>query len=200
MTSVLGTPVNMKCHESLLYVAAGTHVVAIDLRTMQKVSTLAVSKSRLCSFEILPLKSSLCTGEDDRAILWDIRKNQAKAKTDPVAELDGHIGPVIHLHMDPQKIVTGTQKDVNINTWEAGTGNFTNSLTCCTPEEVGPCLGCSAIAVDGYRIVTAANGKEGGLLRFRDFKNASCPVSVHGDEQSSKFWDPPESLYSENDD
>ncbi|XP_027923055.1 general transcriptional corepressor TUP1-like isoform X5 [Vigna unguiculata] len=37
MTSVPGTPVNMKCHESLLYVAAGSSVTAVDLRTMQKV-------------------------------------------------------------------------------------------------------------------------------------------------------------------
>lgn len=66
MTSVLGAPVNMKCYESLVYVASGSHVVAIDLRTMQKVSTLAISKSRLCSFDIMPSKSSFCTGEDDR--------------------------------------------------------------------------------------------------------------------------------------
>ena len=37
MTSVLSTPVGMKCDESLLYVAAGSSVATIDLRTMQSV-------------------------------------------------------------------------------------------------------------------------------------------------------------------
>ncbi|KAK4778400.1 hypothetical protein SAY87_018587 [Trapa incisa] len=199
MTSVAGTPVNMKCHESLLYIASGSHVIAIDLRTMQKVSTLATSKSRICSFDIMPSKSSFCTGEDDKALLWDIRKNQARMKTDPITELDRHVGPVIHLHMDSYKIVTGTQEDVNVNIWEAGTGFFSNSLSCCSPEEVGPCFGCSALAVDKYRIITAAYGKECGLLRLWDFKNAICPVSLYEDEHSSKFWGP-QSSYSDDDD
>lgn len=134
-----------------------------------------------------------------RAILWDIRKNQARVKPDVIAELDRHIGPVIHLHMDSQKRVTGTREDVNINIWEAGTGNFSNSLTCCSPAEVGCCFGCSALAADGYRIVTAAHGEEGGLIRFQDFKNASCLASVNEVEHSSKFWDPLSS-YSEDDD
>lgn len=130
-------------------------------------------------------------------MLWDIRKNQARAKADPIAELDRHMGPVVRLHMDSYKIVTGTREDVSVNIWEAGTGNFSNSLTTCSPdEEVRPCFGCSALAVDGCRIVTAAYGEEGGPLRFWDFRNASCPVSVREDEPSSKFWGP-ESSYSE---
>lgn len=57
-----GAPVGLKCHESLLYVAAGSSVVVIDLRTMQKVVTAAVYPPNLCSFEILPSKSLICTG------------------------------------------------------------------------------------------------------------------------------------------
>lgn len=66
MTSLPGVPVNMKCHESLLYVAAGSSVVAIDLRTMQKVLTAAICQSKLYSFEALPSESLICTGTDGR--------------------------------------------------------------------------------------------------------------------------------------
>lgn len=66
MTSIPGSPVNMKCHESLLYVAAGSSVVAIDLRTMQKVITAAICGSKFYSFEAMPSKSLICTGSNDR--------------------------------------------------------------------------------------------------------------------------------------
>lgn len=66
MTSTHGAPVNMKCHDSLLYVAAGSSVVAIDLRTMQKAITAAICQSKLYSFEAMPSKSLICTGSNDR--------------------------------------------------------------------------------------------------------------------------------------
>lgn len=66
MASVHGAPVNMKCHESLLYVAAGPSVTAIDLRTMQRVLTAAVHQPKLYSFDIVPSKSVICTGGDGR--------------------------------------------------------------------------------------------------------------------------------------
>lgn len=67
MTSVLGSPVDMKCHESLLYVAAGSSVATIDLRTMQRVVTAAVAQCEvLYSFDILPSKSLICTGGDGK--------------------------------------------------------------------------------------------------------------------------------------
>ncbi|XP_021905293.1 uncharacterized protein LOC110820171 isoform X2 [Carica papaya] len=62
MTSVSGAPVNMKCHESLLYVASGTSVVAIDLRTMEKVIRAAICEPKLNAFDVLPSKSLVCTG------------------------------------------------------------------------------------------------------------------------------------------
>uniref|UniRef100_A0A2C9U3X7 F-box domain-containing protein n=1 Tax=Manihot esculenta TaxID=3983 RepID=A0A2C9U3X7_MANES len=62
MTCLPGTPVDMKCHESLLYVAAGSSVGVVDLRTMQKVITAASYQPRLCSFAIVPSKSLICTG------------------------------------------------------------------------------------------------------------------------------------------
>jgi len=74
MTSVPGTPVNMKCHESLLYVAAGSSVTAIDLRTMQKVVTAAVHQPKLYSFDAVPSKYLVCTGGDgryDQLLFWE---------------------------------------------------------------------------------------------------------------------------------
>ncbi|XP_030469866.2 mitochondrial division protein 1-like isoform X1 [Syzygium oleosum] len=197
MASVSGAPVNMKCHESLLYVAAGSGVAIIDLRTMQRVITAATSQTSLYSFEIIPSKSLICTGETGRAMLWDVRKNQGQSKLVPIAELDGHSGPVAHLHMDSYKIVTGSPGDDHVNVWEAETGNLVNSLICCSPEAVGSTFGCSAIAVDGCRIVTAACGLEHGLVRLRDFTSADHPVSQYEDERTFKFWQP--NSYSDDD-
>ena len=70
-TSVPGSPVNMKCHESLLYVAAGSSVTAVDLRTMERVITAAVHQPKLYSFDIVPSKSLICTGGDGR---YDMKK------------------------------------------------------------------------------------------------------------------------------
>ncbi|RHN40479.1 hypothetical protein MtrunA17_Chr8g0355161 [Medicago truncatula] len=67
MTTVSGTPVNMKCHESLCYVAAGSSVIAVDLRTMQNVVTAAVHRPEIRSFAAVTSKYLLCTGGyDDR--------------------------------------------------------------------------------------------------------------------------------------
>ena len=66
MTSVLSTPVGMKCDESLLYVAAGSSVATIDLRTMQRVITAAIGQHKVYLFDILPSKSLICTGGYDK--------------------------------------------------------------------------------------------------------------------------------------
>ncbi|XP_077233710.1 uncharacterized protein LOC143875999 [Tasmannia lanceolata] len=187
MACVHGAPVAMKCHETLCYVAAGSSVTAIDLRTMQKVSTAAIHLPKLYSFEILASKSLICTGGDEKAMLWDIRKNQEKPE--PVADLDGHIGHVTHLHMDLYKIVTGGPKDLYVKIWETDTGTLANSLTCCIPEELESAIGLSAMAVNGYRIVTSSCGAEPGLFYFRDFTNSSRPVSLDEDNPSSRFWE-----------
>ncbi|KAF2308997.1 hypothetical protein GH714_042445 [Hevea brasiliensis] len=190
MTTLPGTPVDMKCHESLLYFAAGSSVGAVDLRTMQKVITAAIYQPKLYSFAIAPSKSLVCTGGNGKALLWDIRRNQETLKPEPLAELDGHTGPVTQLHMDPYKIVTGGPEDLYINVWEAETGMQTNSFICCQSEDVGHSSRCTAMAVKGTQIVTTTYGEESGIVRFRDFFNASCPVLKHEDEHSSKFWDP----------
>ncbi|AET02603.2 hypothetical protein MTR_8g044020 [Medicago truncatula] len=65
MTTVSGTPVNMKCHESLCYVAAGSSVIAVDLRTMQNVVTAAVHRPEIRSFAAVTSKYLLCTGGYD---------------------------------------------------------------------------------------------------------------------------------------
>lgn len=64
-TSVRGAPVGMKCHGSLIYVAAGSSIVSIDLRTMRGVSTV-MHQTELSSFDILPSKSLICTGGTGR--------------------------------------------------------------------------------------------------------------------------------------
>lgn len=125
-------------------------------------------------------------------MLWDVRRNQETViRPEPIAELDGHTGPVTLLHMDPYKIVTAGQEDVCVNVWEADTGTQTNSFTCGFPEEPSVASGCSAMAVDGCRIVTGSCGPRMGLVRYKDFSSASCPASQREteDDHASKFWD-----------
>ncbi|XP_050908711.1 uncharacterized protein LOC127122411 isoform X1 [Lathyrus oleraceus] len=190
MTSVHGAPVNMKCHESLLYVAAGPSVTAIDLRTMQRVLTAAVHQPKLYSFDIAPSKSVICTGGDGRALLWDIRRNQNCLKPEPIAELDGHSGPVTKLLMDSYKIVTGGSDDNCVKVWEVGTGEQTNSFICCLCDEENCRCGCDAMAIDGCRIVTATYCKDynfgDSVVTFRDFNSATSPITKL---ETSKFWD-----------
>lgn len=189
MTSVPGTPVNMKCHETLLYVAAGSSVTAVDLRTMQKVITAAVHQPKMCSFDAFLSKYLICTGGDGRAMLWDIRRNQESLKPEPTAELDGHYGQVTSLYMDQYKIVTGGPDDAYVNIWEVDTGVQTNSLLCSSTEKDGTESGCGAMAVDGCRIATASSCENWGVVHFRDFNNATNPVRKPESEPSSKFWD-----------
>jgi len=66
MASVPGAPVGIKCFESMLYIAAGSSVHAIDLRTMKKSFTAAVCRPHLYSFEILPSRSLVCAGGSNR--------------------------------------------------------------------------------------------------------------------------------------
>ncbi|KAH6774501.1 transmembrane protein [Perilla frutescens var. frutescens] len=173
MASVPVAPVGMKCHESLLYVAAGSSVMAVDLRTMYKAFTVA-QQEKIYSFEFLPSKSLLCTGGTGRGKLWDIRRVSNTQKIEPTAELHGHIGPIKHIHMDSYKIVTGGPDDSSVNVWEVDTGRQTNSLLCSAPPDGEPVLGCSALAVDGCRIVTAGGiSQESTAVFIRDFRNAT---------------------------
>ncbi|XP_071708340.1 THO complex subunit 3-like [Rutidosis leptorrhynchoides] len=179
-TSVVGVPVGMKCHDSLIYIAAGSTIEAVDLRTMKtSFKTSTTYQGKLYSFDINPSKFLACTGGLGRAMLWDIRKTTNTGGINAVFELDGHIGPVTHLHMDPYKIVTGGPQDSNVNIWEANNGNQANVLSCTKDES-----GCSAMAADEYRIVTAGNNQE---LRFRDFSNAVSSVSLNDGVTGSKL-------------
>lgn len=72
LTSLSGAPVNIKCHESLLYVGTSSSVVAIDLRTMQKAFTAAAYQPFLYSFEMVPSKSLICTGGRGRYDQMDL--------------------------------------------------------------------------------------------------------------------------------
>ncbi|KAL2532125.1 Uncharacterized protein Adt_05476 [Abeliophyllum distichum] len=197
MTSVPGTPVGMKCHESLLYVAAGSSVVAIDLRTMRRVSTV-IQQVKLHSFDALPSKSLICTGGTGRAMLWDIRKG-SDTKVEAVIELDRFVGPINLLHMDRYKVLAGGPDDSCINVWETDTGMHTNSLICSQDGF----LGCSAMVVHGCRIVTASGDGDQSLVRFRDFNTATCHVSSNASATGSpvsKFWGPQSYSDSESSD
>ncbi|OVA13307.1 WD40 repeat [Macleaya cordata] len=196
MTSVVGAPIDMKCHESLCYVAAGSSVTSIDLRTMRKAFTAAVHPPKFNSFEMLPSKSLICTGGNEKAMLWDIRK--AQEKPEPVAMLEGHEGPVSQLHMDAYKVVTGSPEDPLVRVWETSTGTLANSFMCGIPDESESKIGCSAMAVDACRIVTASCGDEPGLVCFRDFTKATLPLLTNEDALSSKFWEPPQIQFDTN--
>ncbi|KAL0377516.1 UNVERIFIED_CONTAM: hypothetical protein Sradi_3057100 [Sesamum radiatum] len=144
MTSIPLSPVGMKCHEKLVYVAAGSSVIAIDLRTMHRVFTL-VQQAQIHSFEFLPSKSLLCTGGTGRALLWDTRRISSTAKVEPSAEL-GWTCPLLRM------------------------------------------------LSNGWNIVTASgDDQENAIVRFRDFRVATCHVSSNLSEASSavsKFWGP----------
>ena len=124
-------------------------------------------------------------------MLYDIRRAKlSNSKEKPVTELDGgHTGCLTHLHMDAYKIVTGGRGkgDSHVNVWESNTGLLISSLTCDLEE-----ARVDAVAVNGYQIVTANTShiEDSGVVRYRDFSNASCPsVNTEGDH-ASKFWNP----------
>ncbi|VVB14547.1 unnamed protein product [Arabis nemorensis] len=160
----------MKCHESLLYIAAGSSVVSIDLRTMQKANTIAVSLPKINSFAMVPSSSLFCTGGDGKAMLWDTRRSSSKA----VAEMVGHKGRIRQLHMDQYKIVTGGPEDVNVNVWETDTGVKANSLECCDQARLFN-INFSAMAVQGLKLVTCGDSEN---IFFRDFYTATLPIST----------------------
>ncbi|KAL4577241.1 hypothetical protein LXL04_013346 [Taraxacum kok-saghyz] len=103
-----------------------------------------------------------------RAMLWDIRRSSGTGDAGQVAELDGHVDPMTHLHMDSYKILTGGPEDPWVNIWDADTGNWMNSLKCWNLDGGG----CCGMAVNGFRIVTAGYNEEECVLTFRYFNNA----------------------------
>ncbi|KAI3516193.1 hypothetical protein L1887_15104 [Cichorium endivia] len=147
ITSVPGVPVGMKCHDSLLYIAAGSSFGAVDLRTMKTAFRTSTNQAKLFSFDVMPSKFLACTGGFGRAMLWDIRRSTGTGDADVMAELGGHVGPVRHLHMDPYKIITRDG------------------------------AGCCGMAADGFRIVTAGCSQEECVLTITDFRNSIiCPL------------------------
>lgn len=186
MTSVWGRPVGMKSYESLIYVAAGSSVVAIDLRTMRAVFTVMKPKS-LYSFDVRPSKSFICTGGDRSALLWDIRKCGGMSKTKPMHVLDGHAGPVKLLHMDAYKVVTGGPDDCYVHVWDPDTGNLMNSLSC-SRDGSDNSFRCTGMAVERSRIVTTSKNGEDGVTVYRDFNDAAQLVASDSGTSGSKFW------------
>ncbi|RLM91880.1 pleiotropic regulator 1-like [Panicum miliaceum] len=189
-----GPPIAMKCHESLCYMATGSEVTAIDLRTMKKASVLALHNHRILSCEMLPSEWLICTGTKDKALLWDIRKAQELPNT--VTEMQSD-GPVTLLHLDRYKVVTGVPSDGQVHVWETRTGELLNTLSCGEPARSGGRITVSAMALDGCRMVMAGSSPEGSVLHYRDFLRSSTPVPLAG-EVVSRFWRPHQ--FGENDD
>nr|CAB3471925.1 unnamed protein product [Digitaria exilis] len=178
-------PIAMKCHESLCYMAAGSEVTMVDLRTMKKASVLALDNHRILSCEMLPSEWLICTGTKDKALLWDIRK--AQELPNKVAEMQSD-GPVTLLHLGRYKVVTGVPSNGEVHVWETPTGGLLNTLSCDEPTRSGGRNLLSAMAVDGCRIAMAGGSPEGGsVLHYRDFLKSSVPVSLPGKEVS-RFW------------
>ncbi|KAL6838749.1 hypothetical protein ACP4OV_031463 [Aristida adscensionis] len=193
-----GPPIAMKCYQSVCYIAAGSEVTAIDLRTMKKASVLALPNHRILSCEMLPSEWLICTGTKDKALLWDIRKSQLLSNT--VAELHSD-GAVTLLHMDPYKVVTGVPSDGGVHVWETRTGDLLNTLRCGQPANSIGRSTVSAMAVDGCRIAMAGSSAEGSFLHHRDFLQSSVPVSLPGgDEEVSRFWRPQQFDSGDDDD
>lgn len=129
-------------------------------------------------------------------MLWDIRRSTGTGDADPMAELDGHVGPVTQLHMDPYKVVTGGREDPYVNIWDVDTGNQTNILRSSSNLNLdGGGCGCCGMAADGFRIVTACFSGEECVVNFRDFNNAVCYGSFSENVTGSKFWCPSTSTY-----
>lgn len=105
-----------------------------------------------------------------------------------MAELEGHIGSLSLLHMDPYKVVAGGSESSSISIWETDTGRQMKSFNCYHPLADVSSLGCSAMAVNGCRIVMGTWGRDSAHLQFRDFSKATCPVQEHEDANESKFW------------
>ncbi|KAG0500462.1 hypothetical protein HPP92_000534 [Vanilla planifolia] len=145
-------------------------------KNYEGVATVAIHSPKIYSFEMLPSKWLLCTGGEEKAILWDIRKNQTKPY--PVAELQGHSGPVKLLHMDSYKVVTGGPNDNQINVWETDSGHLANVLQAYDPPATfsssEKSLGVSALAVDGCRLVIS--DADQGFIAIRDFSQCSIPI------------------------
>lgn len=189
MTSVTGQPIAMKCHDTLCYIAGGSFVTAIDLRTMQRAFTAAVHGPKIYSFQMLPSKCLMCTGGKDKTLLWDIRKSQGHPEgPEPVAELEVKHNTVKFLHMDPYKIVTGGPFDYRVQVWETGTGFLANSLDC--RPDTREVAGLSAMVVDQCRIVTSGCSDYPEFVCYRDFSGCSLPVSLEDlGAAGSKFWE-----------
>ncbi|ONK80858.1 uncharacterized protein A4U43_C01F22550 [Asparagus officinalis] len=132
-----------------------------------------------------------------KALLWDMRKNQAKPNPNAVAELE-HGSLVNMLHMDSYKVVTGGPLDYHPNIWETDTGLLANQLDCRFPGETQNYDGLSAMGVYGSCIVTSGCYEEQGVLCFRDFSNCSVSLSSPDEDRSLKFWEPRNSSDSED--
>uniref|UniRef100_A0A0D9UXN3 Uncharacterized protein n=1 Tax=Leersia perrieri TaxID=77586 RepID=A0A0D9UXN3_9ORYZ len=194
--STNGVPIAVKCHESLCYIASGSEVTAIDLRTMKKASVVALRDHRILSCEMLPSEWLICTGIKDKALLWDIRKSQELPNT--VAELHSD-DPVTFLHLDPYKVITGAPSGDQVNVWETRTGHLANTLNCGEPAEAADRSTLSAMAVDGCRIAMVGSSSELDVVQYRDFLMSSVPASLPGNtEEVSKFWGPQQ--YSDDED
>ena len=99
-------------------------------------------------------------------------------------------------------------KDSKVRVWNTTTSSTVHSLCCvgmtsvldapmdmrCYESLFFVAAGSSVSTIDlrtMQRVITTSCGTEDGLVWFRDFTDATCPVSSsHEDKSSSKIWDP----------
>lgn len=175
-----GVPVGLVCKESMCYVAGGSTLMSVDLRSMQTITTIEAHKCGILNFSMPASGNGVCTGGVEReAKLWDLRNVE-----EPYATLGGHVGDVDFVHMDHHKVVTGGFSDSEVYVWDSETGDQLNALDLSH-------RGLTAWTVQGTRIATALFD---GIIQYRDYSNCAVPIRQATDEnnygkEKSKFWE-----------
>ncbi|BFI18060.1 hypothetical protein MPTK1_6g12130 [Marchantia polymorpha subsp. ruderalis] len=191
-----GVPVKLLSDGGTCFVAGATKAVAVDLRTMSTVATVAVDECGICSFARSSTGFVFGTGSyDGTAKMWDMRMG-SDDQPEPWVTLGDHDGPVHCLHIDRYKVVSGGQHDRLVRVWDANTGEEISVLDTIELDRDSFRCGVTAMAVQGSRLVTGTCGDVSGVLRYRDFSNCTNPLDAPGvvteprsEGGTSKFWE-----------
>ncbi|KAI5076105.1 hypothetical protein GOP47_0008170 [Adiantum capillus-veneris] len=98
-----GIPVGLACKGSMCFVAGGSSLMLVDIRSMLNITTIGAHECGILNFCMPASGNLVCTGGAEKsAKLWDLRNVE-----EPYATLGGHEGDVSFVHMDYYKVVTG---------------------------------------------------------------------------------------------
>ncbi|MCO5564746.1 hypothetical protein L7F22_018414 [Adiantum nelumboides] len=172
-------PVGLACKESICYVAGGSTLILVDLRSMLTITTIGAHNCGILDFSMPVSGNVVCTGGAEKtAKLWDLRNVE-----EPYSTLGGHEGDVNFVHMDSYKVVTGGSGDAEVYVWGSQTGEQLNALELSNG-------GLTALTVQGVHIAT---GSSDGTIQYRDFSNCTIPIRQAALEDFSKenlkFWE-----------